>query len=45
MLIVFFDNKIRACSGFWFGSENELKFTLMRRKKQSVAALHEHFWN
>jgi hypothetical protein len=35
----------RACSGFWFDGENEQKFALMRRKKRSVAALHEHFCN
>ncbi len=36
---------IRAFSGFWFDSENELKFAPMRREKRSVAALHEHFRN
>ncbi len=36
---------VRACSGFRFEGENELKFTIMRRKKRSVAALHEHFCN
>jgi len=36
---------LRACAGFRFEGENELKFTIMRRKKRSVAALHEHFCN
>ncbi len=30
---------LRACSGFWFDGENELKFTPMRRKKRSVSRL------
>jgi len=37
--------RLRVCSGFWFESENELKFAPMRREKRSVAALHEHFRN
>jgi len=38
-------SRIRACSGFWFDGENEIKFAPMRHKKRSVAALHEHFCN
>ena len=40
-----FNLVLRACSRFWLDGENELKFAPMRRKKRSVAALHEHFCN